>query len=53
MIYNGKTNKDKITSWKNFVGNVRLSCEYLRGKLDIRIGLDQEKERKVIIRIYG
>ena len=52
MVCIGKTNKDKITSWKNFVGNVRLSCEYLRGKLDIRIRLDQEKERKVIIRIY-
>ena len=52
MIYNGKTNKDKITSWKNFVGNVRISCEYLRSKLDIQIGFDQEKERRVIIHIY-
>ena len=52
MIYNGKTNQDKITSWKNFVDNVGLSCEYLRSKLDIQIGFDQEKERRVIIHIY-
>ena len=52
MIYNGKTNQDKIASWKNFVGNVGLSCEYLRGKLDIQIGFDQEKERRVIFHIY-
>jgi len=53
MIYIGKSNKDKITSWKNFVDNVRISREYLRNKLDIQTGFHQEYERRVKIHIYG
>ena len=52
MICIGKSNKDKITSWKNLVEIVRISREYLKDKLDIQIGIDQEKERRIIIHIY-
>jgi len=52
MICIRKFNKDKITTWKNFVEIVRISREYLRDKLDIQIGIDQEKERRIIIHIY-
>ena len=53
MLCIGKSNKDRITSWENFVDNVRISREYLGNKLDIRTGIDQEKERRIIIHIYG
>jgi len=46
MICIGKSNKDKITTWKNFVEIVRISREYLRDKLDIQIGIEQEKGKK-------
>ena len=53
VICIGKSNKDKITSWKNFVDNVRISREYLSNKLDIQTGFHQENERRVKIHIYG